>query len=127
MSHDEIYRTSRPRSAPAPAATNSRIASIRLRVEGFAARRAIFERGPSIQNASVLQIEERILRPISGSALLDAAALVEQGLDPLVRDDELLATSALGQVRLDLVGKPVHVDDCPLNAVRRPGDQGNNR
>ena len=87
------------------------------------ASRAMFERGPSIQKASVLH-RRNGSGPRAASAL-DAAALIEE-LGPLVRDDDLWP-AARGKMRLDLVGKPMDIDDRASRPRSRRAGRGNDR
>ena len=74
----------------------------------------MLERGPSIQNASVLQMRNGLCADQRQDAL-DPAALVEK-LAALVRNDDP-RTLAIGEMRFDPVGEPVDVDDRRLDAV----------
>ena len=74
----------------------------------------MFERGPSIQKESVLH-KRNGSRSDRRQRALDAAALVEE-LRPLVGDEDLRRFAAR-EMRLDLIGVPMDVDDRPFDAV----------
>ena len=84
----------------------------------------MFDRGPSIQNASVLQTRNGS-SPITGSARL----MPPPWSRSFARSSEMriFGRSPLGEMRLDLIGEPMDVDDRPLDAVLRQAIEDSDR
>src|SRR3984957_19452092 len=113
VSHDEITG---PVDADRPRAGRNQQQDVhRLWIETSGQARNIRARPLDPEGVGVAD-QERIPADQRQGAL-DPAALVEQ-LRALVGDDDL-RRPALGELRLDLVGKPMHVDDRPLAPVLR--------
>src|ERR1700722_16529989 len=111
MSHDEITG---PVDADRACASGDQQQDVhRLRIETPGQAGDIRARPFDPEGVGVAD-EERIAADQRQRAL-DPAALVEE-LRPLVRNDDLWRP-AFGEVGLNLVGEPVHVDDRPLDAA----------